>query len=136
MRKQPFLGQIRRERPRRLRPLAQLAIVDAARVVSADPLAPAVQMEVAPGLVPRERGVSDEPEVGLTAQRGQALGQTLDAGRQPAGPRVRIETLEGEDVELQGWFLRLLPEPRGVSELARRPRLEKSRDPNGRAAKA
>ena len=81
-------------------------------------------------------GVADEPQMRFETEGGQRLGQPLHPGSETTCPRIRVRTLEGEYVELQRWFLRLLLEPQGVLLQAHGLRLERGRDPFGRAAKA
>ena len=91
-----------RERPRELGLLAELSVVDTPSVISADPLDPAVQVQVPSRLVPRKVRVPDEPQMGLEAEGCEGIGQSLDACREPARARIGIDSLEREHVELHG----------------------------------
>jgi hypothetical protein len=55
-------------------------------------------------------GIADEPEMGVEAERGEGLGKLHACGEAP--PASSRPALEGEYVELQECFLRLLLEPR------------------------
>src|SRR5262249_61598456 len=78
---------------------ALLAAGDAVRVVAADPLAPAMEVEVPLRLARGQRRIADEPQVGLEPERGQRPRQTVDAAREPTGARVGVRPLEREQVE-------------------------------------
>lgn len=77
--------------------LAGLAIVDARGVISAEPLAPAMEGQAALYLLPWELRVADEPEVRgetLLGERGRHSG---DARGDSSGAGVGIRTFEGEE---------------------------------------
>src|SRR5262245_48520166 len=100
MRRNMLRDQMWGERCRELAGLLVFALVDAAALVLADPLAPAVELEPVARLLARQIGVADEPQVGLGAGVRQRLGETVDAGGQAAYAGVRVGTFEGNDVEL------------------------------------
>src|SRR5438309_6040642 len=84
-----------------IRHLVVFAVVDPDRVVAADPLAPAVQPELAVerALVRREGGITNEEQVRLEATLGQRPRQLFDADSEPTSLRVDVRALEGEDDE-------------------------------------
>jgi hypothetical protein len=82
--------------------LALFAVIHAASMVAAYPLAPTMHREIAADLHSRKVGISHEPEVGVESHGCERLGESRNTGRYAAGPRVFVGTLEREDVELQG----------------------------------
>jgi hypothetical protein len=97
-----LVHQERRKRPGKLGLLPNLSVVNAALVISTDPLDPSMQVEVPSPLLSRQVGIPDEPQMGLEAEGCQCVCQPLDTRREPTGARVGIDTLEGEHVELHG----------------------------------
>ena len=77
-----------------------LAVVDAARVVARDPLRPAVQVQRSALLVSGPSGIAHEPQVCLEAETHERADETLHPRREAPGARVRVGSLEREDVEL------------------------------------
>src|SRR5690606_28684351 len=90
-------------------PLAFLAIVDAGRMIAADPLTPTVQVKTVVPFMAGEVGVTDEPHVCLKAGLSQGLTQPADACGDAARPRIVIRPLEGQKVELHRSVLRRTP---------------------------
>ena len=81
--------------------LVVLAVVDTHGVISADPLAPAMQPEPAieRTFVRREGRITDKEQVGVEAALRQRPRQFLDANAEPAGLRVDIRAFEGQQNE-------------------------------------
>jgi hypothetical protein len=88
--------------------LAFFAVVHPCRVVAADPLAPAVQVEPSARFMDREVRVADEPQMGLKVGLGQGLGHPAHARGNAAGPGGGIRALERQHVKLHGHRLRHL----------------------------
>ena len=78
--------------------LAPLAVIDPARVVAADPLAPAVQHQapVCSDLGSGRIRIAHEDQVGLDAQAGHRRHEPAHADTEPAGEGVRIGPLKGQ----------------------------------------
>jgi hypothetical protein len=91
---QDFLHEIRRQGTGIIGALTLFSIVNAGGMISANPLAPAVEMDVSPHLVPGLLRIADEPEVGLESTFGQRSTQTGHSRRNAARPRVLIGALE------------------------------------------
>ena len=68
----------------------------------ADPLAPPMPVQVGPGFMARETGVSDKPEVCLVARIGKGSHQSSNATGDPTSSGVPVGAFEGEDMELHG----------------------------------
>jgi hypothetical protein len=65
-----------------------------------DPLAPAMQVERAYGLVAWGMRITYEPQMGLIALSRQCLGETGDTAGNAASPRIRIRALKSEYMKL------------------------------------
>src|SRR5207248_11759946 len=77
------------------------AVVNADRVIAADPLTPAMQPQpaVERALVGGKLRVADEEEARLEASLGQRPRQFFYANAQPARLRVLVGALEGKQAE-------------------------------------
>jgi len=82
------LDESRRQRRAVVGALRLLVLVDAERVVAADPLAPAVELDAVDALASRRLRIAHEPDVHVEPLRGQRARQALDARRETARPRV------------------------------------------------
>jgi energy-converting hydrogenase Eha subunit C len=91
-------GEIGRQRGRVVGALALFAVIDAARMVAADPLAPPVYVEVPAPLVPGKIRVVDEPHVSLETEGSKCLGETAHPARDAACLHIGIAALEGQVV--------------------------------------
>jgi hypothetical protein len=63
----------------------------------ADPLTPAVELESAVGLMARQAGVTNKPEMGLIVELSQGMDQTVDATGKATGAGVRAVALKRAD---------------------------------------
>src|SRR6267142_3875400 len=75
-------------------------------MISANPLAPTVQVQASLALMTRPRGVANKPQMGFIVCISQGSHQSCDATGDPAGPGVFVRTFEGENMELHGKILR------------------------------
>jgi hypothetical protein len=100
MRPQRLTEEKRRQRAGVVQPLPLFARVHPGRVVTADPLAPAVQVEPSARFMAREVGVADEPQMGRQVGLGQGLSQPAHARGNAAGPGIGIGPLEGQHMKL------------------------------------
>src|SRR5205823_13876938 len=84
-----------------------LAVVDADRMMAADPLTPAMEPQAAVerALIGGKLRVADEEEVRLEAALGQRPREFFDANAQSARLRVLVGALEGKEDE--GGLIRL-----------------------------
>ena len=89
---------VRGNGPREIAPLAILAVVHVARVMSTDPLGPALEDEAAVGaLLTRRHGrVADEQVMNEVATIDQRVGQVDHACREAADERIAVGTFEGD----------------------------------------
>ena len=87
-------------------------------MIPADPLAPAVQVQLPAHLVPWQRRIANEPEVGFESDVGERFGQTADPAGQPTGASIGIGPLKRENVELIHWQVPRRRPP-GVPDAAR-----------------
>src|SRR5207245_6700691 len=83
------------------RNLVILAVVDADRVIAADPLTPAMQPQTAIecALIGGELRIADKEEVRLEATLRQRPRQLFDPNAEAARLRVLVRALEGEQHE-------------------------------------
>jgi hypothetical protein len=98
---QQMLFQPRRERIIPVVKLSFLSVVHTARMVAADPLAPAMEMElsVATQLVPGEVRRTDEEQMRFVAFARESGSKTAHARAKPAGTGIRIQPLEAQKHE-------------------------------------
>ena len=94
------MHQKRRQRRCEVPPLSLFAIVNAPGVIAADPLAPPMEVNLPPGLVTGQIGISDIPEMGVEAGLGKRLGQAGDAACEAAGARISVRAFEAKHMDL------------------------------------
>jgi hypothetical protein len=94
MREQYFTKEVGGERRSEFVFLPELTVINAAWMIAAHPLGPAVEVKPAPCLMTGQIGITDKPEVGLEAECGECVTEPCDAGREAPNARVRVGSFE------------------------------------------
>jgi hypothetical protein len=81
--------------------LGPFASVDPFRIRAANPLAPAVQVQLPLRLVSWKVGIANEPQMCLEAGGGQGLSEPGNGAANAASLGISVGSLEGKYVKLQ-----------------------------------
>jgi hypothetical protein len=73
-------------------------------MIAADPLTPAMELELSATFMAGEVGIAHKPQMGLEAGLGKGLTQARDAAGNATGPGIRVRTFKTEEVKLHKYL--------------------------------